>query len=100
MEKNFTQGRWSDKLSYNHLGEPSTHAIVCVEDNKGLVAAHIYNAKSTEETIANAKLIAAAPELLEVLELIIDSQYNPKKTLANMNSEISKARDLLSKINL
>lgn len=52
---------------------------------------------SVGELNANIKLIAAAPELLEALELIIDAQYNPDKTLANLNSVISSAREIIKK---
>ena len=50
------------------------------------------------ESKANAKLIAAAPDLLEALKDIINCQYNPSITLAGLNGAISNARQLLNQI--
>ena len=51
----------------------------------------------TEESKANANLIASAPELLETLERIYDAQFNPKKTLSDLNSAINSSRILIAK---
>jgi hypothetical protein len=42
-------------------------------------------------------LFAAAPELLEALQDIVDAQYSPDKTLANLNNAIAKARLVITK---
>lgn len=45
-----------------------------------------------------ALLISKAPEMYEALKEIVNAQYNPKKTLANMNSTISEAAAILKDI--
>jgi hypothetical protein len=50
-----------------------------------------------QPTEANARLIAAAPDLLEALNAIIDAQYNPDKSLANLNSAIENAKKIVQK---
>lgn len=54
------------------------------------------------EALANIKYVQLMQHnfanIVEALERIIDAQYNPSKSLANLNSEISNAKDLLSNI--
>ena len=58
----------------------------------------ILDEDSCPDAEANAKLAAAAPELLEALKDIINCQFNPTKTLASLNGAISNAQQLLHKI--
>ena len=63
MGKKFTQGDW--------------HAVSnVIRDYKGLIIATVYNHLQInmplKEKLANAKLIAAAPDLLEALENLLD----------------------------
>ena len=74
MENKFTKGNWnvSDDISECYL----------IKSEDGGLIATVYDGDVDDEAIhmdvveANAKLIAAAPELLEALEYIIES-INP-----------------------
>jgi hypothetical protein len=44
---------------------------------------------------ANAKLISKAPEMLEMLKLIVEAQYEKDGSLAKLNSTISSAKNLI-----
>lgn len=52
---------------------------------------------SLEEVKANAKLIAAAPNLLEALIDIQDAQNNPSRSLANLNGAIVNSLEAIKK---
>jgi len=49
------------------------------------------------EVVEHAQLMAAAPDLLEALQKIVDSQYSPSRSLANLNGDISNAKDVIKK---
>ncbi len=68
-----TQGKWEVSVNTN------TDQKIFVKANDGKIGSAIcllfegnYSVKSREEAEANAKLIAAAPELLEALQKIIN----------------------------
>lgn len=63
METKITKGEWILK----EQGDASEYCILTPE-NRWVVAFRL-NGERMEEEIANAKLIAAAPELLNALEL-------------------------------
>lgn len=43
------------------------------------------------------ELLKQRNEMLEILEKIVDCQYNPEKTLSNLNKEIHNAKNLIQK---
>jgi hypothetical protein len=49
------------------------------------------------EPEANAKLIAAAPELLEALSDILDAFYNKDRSLASLNNAIRESEKAIKK---
>jgi len=69
METKFTSGEW--KVGYPAINEPDRFIITA--DNDGIVHAHVYGANGTtreiEEAEANAKLIAAAPDLFKACKM-------------------------------
>lgn len=65
----YTQGEWNTDLQDGQ-----------VFDNGGLLVCNCYSSFRGKETIkANAKLIAAAPKLLEALQKIMDSASQTNK---------------------
>ena len=83
-----TKGEWKVTKS----GNKNFDLAIVVEDGGSIC--HItkwFDAKG------NAKLIAAAPDMLEALINIVDAQYDPNKTLANLNSEVKTAKELIKK---
>ena len=52
---------------------PPPNGEQCIGDSKGLMVAVATTGITFNETLANARLIAAAPDLLEALQAIIES---------------------------
>lgn len=50
------------------------------------------NERMRSESEANARLIAAAPELLDALRRVIDSPFEPDKWRINVEAAIAKAQ--------
>ena len=75
MEKKFSKGEWVVDGDLICLGFNPSDAVVC-DINPYLDEYISVFEYSEQEARANAKLIAAAPELLEALEYIIES-INP-----------------------
>jgi len=77
METKFTKGKWElDRdFIYTELSE-----VICDIDPIG-VSKKVFT-RSKEEAISNAKLIAAAPDLLAALELFV---YDVENTQGNDN---------------
>lgn len=80
MKTKFTKGEW-------HLGHPTSGSVFCVPPQDGIVkpeeifiaAVYPHDTNDTteiEERLANTKLIAAAPDLLEALIAI---EYDVKE---------------------
>jgi hypothetical protein len=80
MKTKFTNGLM---VIYPSVNEPDKFDIA---DMDGVCYAHVYGANGTveemEEAEANAKLIAAAPDLFKALQLIIDRVENGWDTFA------------------
>lgn len=73
-----TQGEWTWNINNNDDKESN----LTIFDNEKYPIAKADNNKmgrSLSEEIANAKLIASAPELLEILNLIILNEINLEK---------------------
>lgn len=72
-----TPGPWragrSDMVSYDGNGEGPWKAIYSVELEEGVCVARAFGDGSDESCIANARLIASAPDLLEALEEVTDT---------------------------
>ena len=62
-----------------------------VRGPKGLVARMVYERASDREGNANARLIAAAPELLEALELIANTGMDARQCMLTARAAIAKA---------
>lgn len=88
----FTPGPWScSHITGNGLGGSYDHHEIRVNGNTFCT---IYGDRS-DQAKANARLIAAAPELLEALEAIIediDSEFGTDYEYANARTVIAKAR--------
>jgi hypothetical protein len=85
-----TKGKWKVSRN-NHFLE-----VKAVNSNKLGIAVHLHQMTPTIETIslseeneANAKLIAAAPELLEALQDLM-SQYESKGHLLDYDIDIAR----------
>ena len=94
MKTKFTKGKWRYSKEHNCI---TTSKIGIVEGSKIICDIKEFPTfdYSGEEAKANALLISKAPEMFEMLQLIVDAQFNPEKSLANLNSEILKAKQLL-----
>ena len=90
MEFKGTKGKW---YCYRKTDQHKIEYVITESQEIICDLPHFCNNNSD----ANAKLISCAPEMLEMLEKIVDAQFNPKKSLANLNSEISKAEQLIKK---
>ena len=100
MEKKFSQGEWKVEL-VNQFDDD-----ICIRSCEELVAS-VYEHPGTNKCYANAKLIAAAPELLDALISVInimnDSEgvagYHLNGDIASWNEfeEIKQAEQAIKK---
>ena len=100
MDEKFTKGEWkhiSDTHEFCDTGDYQTDEIIKV-DKKCIAQCFSIGSISEEEAEANAKLIAAAPELLEACQLMkmyIDykckEDANKDLNLENIQKLINKA---------
>lgn len=85
METKHTKGNWSYEFANDDY-------IIVADDFEGNnVIADVYSpeeSKSNDEAKANAKLIAAAPELLNALKCILDFPEDDLENWANGESKI------------
>ena len=82
MEFKGTKGEWRIE---DKLGDETSYLIldkigyeVCVADSEFI--------KDIDEVIANAKLIAAAPDLLEALQLVTDELFQAIECINSVES--------------
>ena len=61
-----TPGPW-------RVGTPPPNGEQCIGDSKGLMVAVATTGIALNETLANARMIAAAPDLLEALEGLLNA---------------------------
>lgn len=80
-----TPGPWVASLTLGY-GEAGEHGIPIAREKDDLLVAHVYGA-------ANARLIAAAPDLLEALELVVDiTERAGLGAVLNARAAIAKAK--------
>ena len=84
MEFKGTKGEWEIYGISDDLIE-----IYSVENQKPIFDIHPHTKKS--ESNANAKLIACAPEMLEVLQDMLDASYLPEHVNDQIKATILKA---------
>jgi len=87
MTEKHTQGEWWKYQSDSNI------SILASKDKKDTHIAQIDN--NTKEDIANAKLIASAPELLRALDYLLrnfDSEKNCAQAIIRANEAIKQAR--------
>lgn len=80
MEKKFSKGKWVIDSDFITVEVDGIDDVICDFDPEG-VWPTVYQ-RSEEEKDANAKLIAAAPDLLEALESFV---YEIEKTRSDDN---------------
>ena len=96
MEKKFTEGNWN-------VSDDTSECYLVKSDDGGLIA-FVYDGDIDDEAIhmdvvqANAKLIAAAPELLEALIALVngclsDSESDKVVSLRKAKQIIKKATE-------
>lgn len=96
MEKKFTKGKWN-------ISDDTSECYLVKSDDGGLIA-FVYDGDIDDEAIhmdvvqANAKLIAAAPELLEALIALVngclsDSESDKVVSLRKAKQIIKKATE-------
>ncbi|WP_161983843.1 hypothetical protein [Escherichia albertii] len=102
-EFNGTPGKWS----FSHNGA-SDASVACIEINSSESLHEIaylqstpsriggYNQTSFDKTIANAHLIAAAPDLLNALQAMLNKAYKQNWN-DHYPDEVSKAQSAISK---
>jgi hypothetical protein len=95
MENNFkhTPGPW--KIFYPTVGDCGFGIDTADEKNSIVVMdteAGIYSAETREEDLANAKLIAAAPDLLEACLAALDSKLHWNQINSMLKKAIKKAK--------
>lgn len=102
-EFNGTPGKWS--FSHNSASDAS---VACIEINSSESLHEIaylqstpsriggYNQTSFDKTIANAHLIAAAPDLLNALQAMLNKTYKQNWN-DHYPDEVSKAQSAISK---
>ena len=82
-----THGPWH--VNKNHKNEVSADIILPI--------ATVHSLLAPAEIKANARLIAAAPELLEVLQDLVNTWMNPDKPIGEMCPLIENAQRIIKK---
>ena len=97
MEKKFTEGTWVVDSDFITVEVNGIDEVICDLDPEG-VWPTVYQ-RSEEEKDANAKLIAAAPKLLEALnDLVLASDLSSNSpVVGNWNELINNAKKAIKK---
>lgn len=85
-----TPGPWQYWPSIGQVNRPGDPNQICNIPPNG-------DKKPADENDANARLIAAAPELLEALEMVVNIATHPKATKADIKRIAEEARAALAK---
>lgn len=94
MKTKHTQGQWSFSKSEMISG----FKIWAGEDTKLIATVHTEDVETDEEAEANSHLIAAAPEILEVLEAIVNKFDTVRMVKASgIELELHLALSVISK---
>lgn len=95
---NYTKGEWETGVAViEALSDEKQHCVGLKSDIHNIVACTgIVGAKDEQESIANAQLIAAAPDMYEVLKMAIVEIFNapmfPNKYLVIKQMEVAIAK--------
>ena len=82
-----TPGPWRTFVWNEFAGEAVIQNVSVITDNVDIA----YFRRATDEVMANAQLIAAAPDLLEALEDLVD-EYGVAVSTEKVKAAIAKAR--------
>lgn len=96
MEKRFTKGNWG--FGENYISNNGTHVIYSTNNRYPTQNTYIATTMSAFNSEADAKLIAAAPELLEALIALVngclsDSESDKVVSLRKAKQIIIKATE-------
>ena len=90
MKQKHTAGQWLMNTTKKFMAEPYLSKGLTITSDKGIVIAFVDHAlvdKHVDEYVANAKLIVAAPDLLNALQLIMNfCAIIPKDTFTNVGA--------------
>ena len=96
MEKKFTKGNWG--FCENHISNNGTHVVYSTNNRCPTQITYIATTLSAFNSEADAKLMAAAPELLEALIALVngclsDSESDKVVSLRKAKQIIIKATE-------
>ena len=85
---NYTKGEWETGIAVvESLSDKPQHCVGCKDNEHKIIAlTGMVGAGDEQESIANARLIAAAPNMFELLKITINTIFNapmfPEKYVA------------------
>lgn len=97
METKHTQGEWVAMPNYSNNAGYIAIGVNGNEDRQWIAEAmssHVNEGMTDEEFLANAKLISAAPDLLEALTMLIEEteDYNNETAVGNTYLDIARKK--------